>query len=370
MATTDYLRGTGTAADPYIIHNAAAWAQFFCNDREAGYFFEVVADIDCGGVTLVKSTGYFAGTLNGNGHHVSNFKCASGFWLNTGPYLTNGKVNDLWLTATLTGGSAAFWHQAGYMVLIAKNCRFDITATTTTLCMFWQLTSTAYIENCIFNLYGSSPKFAYSASAAPATMYAIMDASAKINAPGAVILSRSGAVNPSIYSTLDYAKWVIDGIDIPSLIPYGRDDLTIGYVVKGVTKVGGIGKPRQLLAMSAAYLGVIKQLKTGEDGSYTLGLNDYYDPLLICHYDDYGYPFQPNTAKTLGARIHPAIPNGYAYECTSAGTTDNAAPTDWPTTGTLTSGTAIFTPKPIYAPETLLVVPRLINLLTGEPVEV
>lgn len=368
MAVTDYLRGSGTQADPYIIHNAAAWAQFFCTDSPKGYFFEVVADIDCGGVTLVKVGDNFTGTLNGNGHKVSNFNSKSGFWFSSATYNTNCQINDLWVVATINSGSAVFWHEPGYMITRTKNCRFDITAGNSSTYMFWNLAGSTYIENSIFNLYGSSPKFANNATSGPSSMYAIMNDSANINAKGVVALSRTLAMDPTKYPTLDYAKWLLDGFNIPSLIPQGRSDLTRGYAVKGQTKVGGFAAKRSYIAMSAAYLSVIKSGKTQANGEYLISLNDYYDPLLVCHYDDYGYPFQPSVSKSLGDRVHPPVPNGYVYECTTAGVTATSAPIIWPTTGTLTSGSAIFTPKPVYKPETLLVVPALIDLVTGLPI--
>lgn len=367
MAVTDYLRGDGSQANPYIIHNAAAWAQFFCTDLPKGYFFEVVADIDCGGVSLVKSADNFSGTLNGNGHKVFNFSSKSGFWFSSKSYEVNCQVNDLWVQASCNSGSAVFWHQPGYRITRTKNCRFDITTNSSTY-MFWQLAGSTYIENSIFNLYGQAPTFSSSPGSAPATMYAIMDDAAKINATGCVALSRSLAINPTKYPTLDYAKWLLDGFNIPSLIPQGRSDLTKAYAVKGQTKVGGFAAKRSYIAMSAAYLSVIKSGKTQANGEYLINLNDYYDPLLVCHYDDYGYPFQPSVSKSLGDRVHPPVPNGYVYECTTAGVTATSAPISWPTTGTLTSGSAIFTAKPIYKPETMLVVPQLIDLLTGLPV--
>lgn len=368
MAVTDYLRGDGSQANPYIIHSAAAWIQFFSTDLPKGYFFDVVADIDCGGATLVRASEFFTGTLNGNGHKVSNFNSASGFWFSSAPYSTNCQINDLWVQASTNSGAAVFWHEPGYMITRTKNCRFDITSTNTSTYMFWRLVGTTYIENSIFNLYGLSPKFAQSASSGPSSLYAIMDDSIKINATGVVAVSRASAIDPTKYPTLDFAKWLIDGFNIPSPIPQGRSDLTKGYAVKGQTKVGGFAAKRSYIAMSAAYLSVINSGKTKSNGEYLINLNDYYDPVLVCHYDDYGYPFQASVSKSLGERIHPTVPNGYVYECTTAGVTASSSPTSWPTTGVLISGSAIFTPKPVYKPETLLVVPALIDLVTGLPI--
>jgi len=134
--------------------------------------------------------------------------------------------------------------------------------------------------------------------------------------------------------------------------------------------VGGVAKSRIVGGHSPVDFHLFAKVTSDpDDGSYLLNCGWYTDHVAVVHRDDYGKLFVASKAYVLGDRIHPATPNGYAYECTSAGTSDSAAPTDWPTTGTMTSGTAIFTPVPIYAPQTMLVVPVLYNLLTGEPVE-
>lgn len=52
------------------------------------------------------------------------------------------------------------------------------------------------------------------------------------------------------------------------------------------------------------------------------------------------------TAYTVGQRVEPTTPNGYVYECTTAGTTAGSEPT-WPTTGigssTVSDGTVVWT---------------------------
>ncbi len=175
---------------------------------------------------------------------------------------------------------------------------------------------------------------------------------------------------PDNYPTLSANDWFMDGVTLPALIPDGRPDLTQRYGVKGVTRVAGAGRPRDIAIMTAAYLGVLKKLKSSSDGSYLVNFYDVSDPLMIIHYDDYGFPLALSTAYAIGDIIHPTTPNGYRYICTTAGTSGNSSPTEpWSTTTSLISGSAIFTPVPVYAAETLLVQPHMYDFLTGLPVE-
>ena len=52
-------------------------------------------------------------------------------------------------------------------------------------------------------------------------------------------------------------------------------------------------------------------------------------------------------AKVVGDRVEPTTPNGYVYECTTAGTTDASTEPTWPTTGvgtsTVSDGTVTWT---------------------------
>ena len=49
----------------------------------------------------------------------------------------------------------------------------------------------------------------------------------------------------------------------------------------------------------------------------------------------------------LGDRVEPSTPNGYVYECTTAGTTHASTEPTWPTTGigssTVSDGTVVWT---------------------------
>lgn len=53
------------------------------------------------------------------------------------------------------------------------------------------------------------------------------------------------------------------------------------------------------------------------------------------------------TANVVGDRVEPTTPNGYVYECTTAGTTHASVEPTWPTTGigtsTVSDGTVVWT---------------------------
>lgn len=53
------------------------------------------------------------------------------------------------------------------------------------------------------------------------------------------------------------------------------------------------------------------------------------------------------TAYSLNDRVEPTTPNGYVYECTTAGTSDASTEPTWPTTGigssTVSDGSAVWT---------------------------
>lgn len=76
----DIFDGTGTAADPYLIHNAQEMVKLasFVNDNDydyAGAHFKVVGKLDFTGIdyTPVAANGHdFNGDFNGNGYTVSN----------------------------------------------------------------------------------------------------------------------------------------------------------------------------------------------------------------------------------------------------------------------------------------------------------
>ncbi len=87
-------------------------------------------------------------------------------------------------------------------------------------------------------------------------------------------------------------------------------------------------------------------------GDYSLSWNGYAGQILITAIDDYGDLFAANALLSIGARIHPATPNGYVYEAASSGVLGVIEPT-WPVAEgeSLTSGEIQLITKPFYRPK-------------------
>jgi hypothetical protein len=87
-------------------------------------------------------------------------------------------------------------------------------------------------------------------------------------------------------------------------------------------------------------------------GSYSLEWNGYTGQILITATDDYGVAFTAETLLSVGARVHPATPNGYIYEAASAGVVGLEDPV-WPTIEgqAVTSGEVQLVAKPFYRPK-------------------
>lgn len=87
-------------------------------------------------------------------------------------------------------------------------------------------------------------------------------------------------------------------------------------------------------------------------GNYTLEWNDYTGQILITASDNYGELFVAEALLSVGARVHPATPNGYVYEVTNAGTMGTTEPS-WPAIEgeSVTSGSVQLVSVPFYRPK-------------------
>lgn len=87
-------------------------------------------------------------------------------------------------------------------------------------------------------------------------------------------------------------------------------------------------------------------------GNYSLQWNGYIGQILVTATDDYGVPFAAEALLGIGARVHPATPNGYVYEVASAGTLGLTEPA-WPAIEgeSVTSGQVQLVAKPFYRPK-------------------
>ena len=369
MAVADYLRGTGTSADPYIIHNAIAAQAFFSQTAPCfmtNAYFSVVANIDCSSFQLPSidwgsSAPEWLAKLNGNGYAITNiYVPGSGFCKFTSE--KNAEIESIKLHFKRCAGAVfAYADYQDNRWKTIKNSEILLDSG-----KFFLYTS--HMLRAV-NLITNQTVFGYIYDPLPTTVYICSPTSFTPTFSGGVILIGNNRFLPTNYPSLTEDIWSLDGVSLPSLIPNTRTDLTQKYAIAGSTKVGGISKKRKIALFTSAYLGLLKKIDTAADGTYLIDMGDVYDPVYVMHYDDYGFPLVANTAYALGAYIHPKTPNGYRYKCTTAGTSGATLPAEsWPTSSSLTSGTAIFSPEPVYKTETFLVSPHLYDFLTGQPV--
>lgn len=87
-------------------------------------------------------------------------------------------------------------------------------------------------------------------------------------------------------------------------------------------------------------------------GDYSLSWNGYTGQILITAIDDYGDLFAASALLSIGARLHPATPNGYVYEVVSSGVLGLVEPA-WPVSEgeSITSGEVQLIAKPFYRPK-------------------
>lgn len=363
----DYLRGSGTQTDPFVIHNEGAWEKFVSYSlygANAGHrlakYFEVVATIDCGGkiYSMGGNSGIWNAFLNLNGYTVKNFVLDGSNGGNAITNLSSGYIRFGTIDYSVLDNYATFdycYIEMSNLCLIIRTGKIcggggEIDASRTT--------------NCVFIHAAGAALFSYGSANVNASVYYVTNSSVGIGPGTRVALTDSS--DPVRFPALPVTHWILDGVSWPRTIPTGRPELVNGYMVKGKTKVGGVGKSRDIIAIIAATNSVYKKTKSAGNGEYSITLGDVFDPVIIVHFDYYGYPFTASKSYALGDVIHPRSPNGYRYVCTTAGMSGTTEPSSWPTSGTLQSGAAIFTAQPVYKPESNLVSPAYVNLVTGE----
>lgn len=136
-------------------------------------------------------------------------------------------------------------------------------------------------------------------------------------------------------------------------------------LVSGVVQVDGLPASRTVRAFSyedvehtingelvTSSLSLGTAVSNPGSGEYTINLlSAYQKPVFVVAFDDYGKPFQALKTLKIGDRIHPTSPNGYVWECTSAGDLPEEEPV-WSTdteTGQI-YGTATLIARPFYRP--------------------
>lgn len=370
----DYLRGSGTQTDPYVIHNEGAWEKFLSYSlygTNAGHrlskYFEVVANINCGGKTYFMggNSGIWNAYLNMNGHTVRNFTLDGSNGSNAITNMNQGYIKFGVIDFSMTSKSHDLCDILNIDLvnvcviirvgkIISYGCRIQKEKTT----------------NCVFINSSGSELFSYSNNEAVenSSVYYVTNSTLGIGLGNRIALAES--TYPKNYPALPTTHWIMDGVSWPTTIPDGRNDLTTGYAVKGVTRVGNSRKSRNITILSGAYRRPIWEGKSDEEGKFFAPLYDYYDAIIPLIFDDYGYPLKKDASYIIGDVIHPSTPNGYRYICEQAGISGQTLPAEpWSVEVLLTTGTAKFRPYPVYEPKCLgPMYPAKVNLITGEKV--
>lgn len=346
-----YLRGTGTAADPYVIHNAEALQKMLTVDFDGNKYFEVVNDIDCEGAIFTYTS-------------------------------ENGKKSDANFTLNLNGFKCVNFKMKNTSQGIYRNCKFKISfgvfefSTSATYASYgiseFTLTDVSFSAGVFFSIGDNSGscvrcffKVPFQNLSNSTHCYAIGNATGCVNTSGKPYDANS---YPGLAEKRD--RWMLDGVSYPTTIKESRNDLTTGYAVKGVTRVGNSRKSRNITILSGAYRRPIWEGRSDEEGKFLAPLYDYYDAVIPLIFDDYGYPLKKDASYIIGDVVHPSTPNGYRYICEQAGISGPTLPVEpWSVEVLLTTGTAKFRPYPVYEPKCLgPMYPAKVNLITGEKV--
>ncbi|MBS4639826.1 hypothetical protein [Aeromonas media] len=351
MAVSDYLKGSGTVWDPYVIHNLAAAIQFFSVDIfRSGVFAELVVDLDLSANTFNQNTKTVA-TLNGNGYTLTGLK----HFTNNNQAATFKKLNLVSINWLNTFG------QQGSEYINFEDVVFR---GGTLACYSGRMNFTRCTMSSIGWKYMTAYQWGVVDSVAlPPTSYALPSGFTDLR-------SVADPFSASRYPNYASSVWAIDGASAPRLLRQNIANLVQGYLVKGVVKVGGVLKPRFVRALSVVDFVRINDAVAEADGSFSLKCGHYSDAVMVATYEPYGTLLVASKAYVLGDIIHPATPNGFRYLCTKAGNSGTSLPPEpWSTTDTLTVGAAIFTPDPIYQPQLHgPIKPVLCDLITGLPV--
>lgn len=346
-----YLRGTGTAADPYVIHNAEALKEMLAVDFASGKYFEMVNDIDCAGAVFeytstssIKSSANF--TLNMNGFTANNF-------------VMKNTSDGIYRSCNFNISFGVFHFTTAASYASASGSSFKLTDVSFSAGKFFSVgINSGKCIRCFF-------KVPFQNLSNASDCYSIGTAQGCTNTAGAPYDASS---YPGLFANKE--KWILDGVSYPTTIKRSRPDLTTGYAIKGVTRVGNSRKKRDITILSAAYRRPVWNGKSNDNGEFFAPLYDYYDAVIPLIFDDYGYPLKTDTAYIVGDVIHPASPNGYRYICEQEGSTGQELPAEpWSVEVLLTAGTAKFRPYPVYEPKCLgPIYPGKVNLVTGEKI--
>lgn len=150
-----------------------------------------------------------------------------------------------------------------------------------------------------------------------------------------------------------------------TFIAWDKPDSALGSRVAGLMEIEGNPVERMLRAFSFERLTFVlddetiteskplgQTISDPNTGEYEIILRDGFPrEVFVVAFDDYGQAFEADAAIAVGDRIHPTAPNGYVYDCVTAGDLPASEPT-WSTdTGQDQAvGTAEVRPALFYRP--------------------
>jgi hypothetical protein len=345
-----YLNGDGSVYNPFVILTFAAFRQFITTDCGKGYYGAIAYDID--GEASEIAFNYYSVNPNFSldlcGNKISNFSIVN------------------------TAGIALFDFCSMFLIL---NGEIDINVKNTYM---ENRSQGAKFENCRINLISSHPgsigvfvnSFIYggNGTARDGTTGSYKHGSnMNLTVNTSTFTDR---FDPENYSSLKPELWVMDGASYPRIARRDIAGLVSAYAVKGVARIGNKRAQRRVRALSPIDHHEIASVISNEDGTYMLNVGYYTDNIFVSCGDDYGLPLAKNKEYVIGEIMHPTTVNGYRYVCDKAGNSGGALPSEpWSVEDLLTVGTARFKAVPVF--QSMIagpIKPRLIDLITGEPV--
>ena len=374
MATT-FTQGVGTLASPYLISTNEQAAEFF-NRMEEGIYARLTKSVDLAGLPH-KIGLYQKSTLEGDGFSVSNYGHTASVLTDTGLFFGSNNYSE---------------QSPGY---VANTAFLNVIADAATY--LYRNRGQVRMINCLVQFADRTPGTAKTLSSqgdgpdsdaqagmdmcvviAGAYLY-INDISGQhwLKASSYILTERqptghsipiAKAVTPSNINTEQYANltglyWEFDSANKPKLIRQGSF-----YLFAGKTLVDNAPVSRDVHLLNVdplrLYAGQYRNKKIVSNSAGDFAFYTASDaPMTVLVQDHPGYPVYLNTEYALNYLLRPSTPNGFRYRCIKAGNSGGVQPpTSWPTTASITIGTAIFQPEKLaesvcYGPVT----PKLVS---------
>jgi hypothetical protein len=348
-----YLKGSGIASDPYVIHNVPAAELWFGTDNyTSGKYAVLVTDLDLSGQVYYSGNVTPRGHLDGYGHTITGldyFKgndCTGSYkriafvslsHVNTSGFQGGSSVE--FIDCTFEGGSLKHHYPP-------PSHKFERVVTRNVSVGYNYSGNLTAIDAWVV---GGSPRNKFTS---------LVD-------------------DPSPYSTAHYPSlvamsdlWTVDGSSIPRLKKQSVSHLVEAYALLGTSALNGVGSVRTITALAPDDFSYISRTTSDENGSWLVTTGLYSDHVYVTASDLYGQLPLTNFGYSVGDVIHPVTTNGYRYVCAVAGNSGGTLPAEpWATTGNLVVGGATFEPRVMNKPVTHgPIKPVLVNLTTGQPV--